>query len=661
MPTVVASPAAAAPDLRGLAWCCAAFTGGVLLHVDRVPLWASAAALALVAWRLLTGRSSGRGAPLAARAALALLLVAAVLTRFHTLNGLAAGTALLVPMAALKLLETRTPRDQLVMVGAGLFLLVAACLDRQGLVRAPLYLLQAWLCCAALAVITARGLAARTALTLAGRALVLAAPLALILFVFFPRLAGAFWAIPHGEEALTGLSDSMSPGGITHLTSSYDTAFRARFALVPPPPEERYWRGPVLHDFDGYTWRRGGGFAQWRQPLEAAGKTYRYSIALEPSRHRWWFALDTPTQSPDAKVQLTYDYELLAAEPVNQPVNYEALSNTHMRAAWPLSAAERREDMQLHPGRNPRTLELAQSLRQQAGSEAALVRAALEFLRTGGFVYSLDPQPTGSDSVDDLLFSTRAGFCGHYASAFVTLMRGAGLPARVVTGYLGGEWNPIGGYFIVRQSDAHAWAEVWLEGRGWTRVDPTAVVAPERLRRGILDLFPGAMSSPQRLLHGSAWLTRLLQSWDATNNWWNGHVVKFTLDSQLDLLSRLGVRSPDVRYLGWAFAAGVLGWLALIAWHSGRDLKAPRRDPLAGAYMRLCRKLARIAPARASHQGPMSFANTVSERRPDLKERVDAIFARYTQLRFGPPAPATRTRDIQEFRRAVARLSVRSP
>ena len=653
------APAAAAPDLRGLAWCCAAFTGGVLLHVDRVPLWASATAFALLAGRIVSARSCGRVASLVVRAALALLLVATVLARFHTLNGLAAGTALLVPMAALKLLETRTPRDQLVMVGAGLFLLVAACLDRQSLARAPLYLLQTWLCCAALTVITARGLAARTALALAGRALLLAAPLALILFVTFPRLAGAFWAVPRGEEALTGLSDSMSPGSITHLTSSYETAFRARFALAPPPPEERYWRGPVLHDFDGYTWRRGGSSTESRQPLEPAGKTYRYSIALAPSQQRWWFALDTPAQSPDARVLLTYDYELLAAEAVTQPVNYEVLSYTEPRASWALGAAERYEDTQLPQGRNPRTLQLAQSLRQQAGSDAALVRAALEFLRRGGFEYSLDPPPTGRDSVDDLLFSTRAGFCGHYASAFVTLMRGAGLPARVVTGYLGGEWNPIGGYFVVRQADAHAWAEVWLAGRGWTRVDPTAVVAPERLRRGLLDLFPSAMSSRERLLHSSVWLTRLLQRWDAANDWWDANVVKFTLNSQLDLLARLGIRSPDIRHLGWVFTAGLLSWLAIIAWHIGRDLKTPGRDPLATAYMRLCRKLARIAPARTPHQGPVSFANTVSERRPDLKERVDALLMRYAQLRYGAPAPATHTRDVTDFARRVARLRLR--
>lgn len=646
------------PDPRPLVWSCAALTGGILLHVDRVPLWASVAALALVTWRLLSARSSWRGPPLIARAGLALLLVAAVLTRFHTLNGLAAGTTLLVLMAALKLVETRTPRDQLVMVWAGLFLLLAACLDRQALVRAPLYLLQAWVCCAALTVVTARGLAARPALALAGRALTLAAPLAALLFLFFPRLPGAFWAVPHGEEALTGLSDTMSPGGITHLSSSYETAFRARFALAPPPAPERYWRGPVLHDFDGYSWRRGPDHSIPRQPLEAAGKIYHYSIDLEPSRHRWWFALDIPARSPDPKVQLTYDYELLGAEPLTQPVSFAALSYTQVRASGSLSAFERRQDTQLPAGRNPRALKLAHALREQAGPDAAVVQAALEFLRRGGFEYSLDPQPTGADSVDDLLFSTHAGFCGHYASAFVALMRGAGLPARVVTGYLGGEWNPIGGYFIVRQSDAHAWAEVWLAERGWTRVDPTAVVAPERLRRGILDLFPGSMSAAARLWHTSTWLTRLMQGWDATNDWWNGHVVKFTLDSQLSLLTHLGIRDPDARYLGWAFAAGLIAWLAIIGWHIGRDLKLPRRDALASAYVRLCRKLARIAPARAPHQGPLSLAATVSARRPDLKERVDALLAHYAQLRYGTPAPATRTQEINAFRRAVARLSL---
>jgi hypothetical protein len=211
---------------------------------------------------------------------------------------------------------------------------------------------------------------------------------------------------------------------------------------------------------------------------------------------------------------------------------------------------------------------------------------------------------------------------------------------------------------VVHQSDAHAWAEVWLANRGWTRVDPTAVVAPERLRRGIPDLFPDSMSVPARLWHRSAWLMRLMQSWDASNEWWNAHVVKFNLDSQLNLLTRLGVRDPDARYLGWMFAAGLTVWLAVIAWHIGRGLGLPRRDALALAYVRLCRKLAAVAPARAPHQGPMDLAATVGERRPDLKDRVEALLTRYAQLRYGPPSPATRTSDISAFRRAVAQLSL---
>jgi hypothetical protein len=307
---------------------------------------------------------------------------------------------------------------------------------------------------------------------------------------------------------------------------------------------------------------------------------------------------------------------------------------------------------------NPRSGARAQPGRPRPGSDAGFVQATLEYLRSGGFEYTLTPEPLGADPVDDLLFNTRAGFCGHYASAFVTLMRAADVPARVVTGYLGGEWNPIGGYFVVRQSDAHAWAEVWLEGRGWTRIDPTAVVAPERLRRGVFDLLPDALATPERLLRGSAWLTRLLQRWDAANAWWSDHVVKFDYSAQLDLLGRFGIRSPDVRDLGWAFTLALLGWLAVIAWHIGRSARPASPDALARAYTRLCHKLERIGPPRAPHQGPLSFAATVTAHRADLRDGVHALLARYAQLRYGPAAPGTRAQDIEEFRRAVARLSL---
>jgi transglutaminase-like putative cysteine protease len=649
-----------AQDQRALLWATAGFAGGLLLHIDRLPAWVSATALVLVVWRLAAARSRVPLPGAIGRTLLAAAALVAVLARFHTLNGLPAGTALLALMAGLKLLETQRRRDRFVLVGAGLFLLLAACLDRQNLARTPLYLGEAWLACAALAVIAADGFPGRAALAVAGRTLLLALPLAVLLFLFFPRLAGSFWAVPRGEEAVSGLSDTMSPGSIGKLSTSYDVAFRARFEGELPPNEQRYWRGPVLHYFDGATWSRGSGGSRTRPPLAFAGRAYRYRVALEPSHLHWWLALDTPAQSPDPGVALTRDYELLAARPVSEPVSFEAVSYTATRGAGPLTQWERLENTALPRGRNPRTLELARDLRARAGSDAAFVAATLEFLRGGGFVYSLEPELLGTEQVDDFLFRTRTGFCGHYASAFVVLMRAAGVPARVVTGYLGGEWNPSGGYLMVRQADAHAWTEVWLAGRGWTRVDPTAVVEPERLERGALDLLPEAMAASTRLLRASPWLVHLLQRWDAGNAWWNDRIVRFDYATQIDVLERLGIRSPDARTLGWAFVLVLLTWLGLIAWHLGRSMRPRRPDAVARAYALLCRKLSRTGLARAAHQGPLAYAEALRAGHPALAEDAHALLAQYAHLRYGAPQPATRARDIEEFAGAVRRLRVKA-
>jgi transglutaminase-like putative cysteine protease len=674
-------PASSFPALGSTAWAPLTWTslalgGGVLLHADRVPPWVVGIALALIAWRFAASSAVVRLPGKLVRAFIAFALVAAVFARFHTLNGLSPGTALLVLMAAIKLLETHTRRDQFIVVGGTLFLLLAACLERQSLLRTPLYVLETWLCCATLAVVAyppdksaiALSYATtsdpvtrfdnRAAVLLAGRALLYALPLALVLFVFFPRLPGAFWALPRSEEAETGLSDTMSPGGISQLTSSYEIAFRVKFDGPPPPPQERYWRGPVLHDFDGYTWKRRAGTGYLPQPLEYTGNAYHYRMSLEPSQQRWWFTLDTVDRSPSPNVSLNYDYELVARDPVTDTTSFDAVSHTATRSTQPLSKLARQIETQWPGGRNPRSLQLARDMRARVGSDRAFVGAVLELLRTGGFVYSLTPPLLDYDSVDDFLFNTRSGFCGHYASAFVTLMRGAGIPARVVTGYLGGEWNSIGDYFIVRQSDAHAWAEIWLEGRGWTRVDPTAVVEPDRLTRGILSLLPDSGSAEARLVRSSPSLAALLLRWDAINMWWTNHVLKFDFKSQLNLLSRLGIHSPDLVALGWAFVAALLSWMAWIAWQMSRGPQRVRPDRLARAYARLCRKLARIGLPRPAYQGPIAYADAVATKRPDLRETVRSLLVRYAELRYGLPRADSRAADVTTFERAVARLSV---
>jgi hypothetical protein len=285
----------------------------------------------------------------------------------------------------------------------------------------------------------------------------------------------------------------------------------------------------------------------------------------------------------------------------------------------------------------------------------------LAFLRTGGFTYSLTPPRLGPDPIDDFLFDTRTGFCGHYASAFVDMMRAGGVPARVVTGYLGGQLNPYDGMLTVRQSDAHAWAEVWLADRGWTRVDPTAVVAPERLYHNILDLLPLGLSAPERLLHTWPLLNTALERWDAVNGWWNERVVGFNYRSQLSLLGDLGFRSPELRDAGWVFAVTLLAWLAWVSWQVGRQQRATPPDRLGRAYSRLCRKLARTGLLRPPHQGPLAYAQTIIRYRPDLAPDVGPLLERYATLRFGPPSGSAPAQDLRTFERAVARLSVRRP
>ena len=650
-----------------LLWVCAAVAAAMLLDATQVAAWITIAALGLVGWRLAAAFGAVRLPGGSVRIALGLALVAAVFAQFHTLNGLAPGTAMLMLMAAIKLLETRRRRDQYVVIGGALFLLLAACLDRQELLRVPLYGLEALLCCSALAVVAHApdtdttavaahaGLRTPEAIALAGRTLLYALPLSVLLFLFFPRLPGHFWAVQSGDDALTGLGDTLTPGSITELTASYDIAFRVRFDGAPPAPSERYWRGPVMHEFDGSTWKVGWYSPGQTQRLDCTSPPYRYRIYLEPTSRHWWLALDTVMGAPSASVRYTDDYQLIAAQPVDRPLTYDAVSCADTRSLAPLSRAARLEDTSLPPGRNPRAYALASQLRRRAGSDAAFVQAVLAFLHTGGFSYSLTPPPLGSQPVDDFLFQTRTGFCGHYASAFVDVMRAGGVPARVVTGYLGGQLNPYDGTFIVRQSDAHAWAEVWLEGRGWTRVDPTAVVAPGRLDSGILDLLPGSVSAPERLVHAWPWLGAALERWEAVNGWWNDSVVGFNYNAQLDLLAALGFRSPELRDAGWAFAVALLTWLAWIAWQFGKEPGRPRPDRLGRAYQRLCRKLARTGLPRAPDQGPLAYAHAIIRLRPDLAARVRPLLEEYAALRYGPPSG----RDLGAFERAVTRLSIR--
>ncbi|HEX6639367.1 MAG TPA: DUF3488 and transglutaminase-like domain-containing protein [Steroidobacteraceae bacterium] len=639
------------------------FMASVLLVASQAPLWSVAVALGCTAWSLglATGRIP-RPRPRKSRrvifSVVTALMVLAVLISFRTLNGLAAGTALLVVMGALKVLEARSRRDDAIVVGVALFMLLAAALADQSLARLPLYLLLAWAACAAMMLVAhPDGLPVRAALRLSARALGMAAPLAAACFLFFPRFGGHFWALPGGGGATTGLSDEMSPGAIDKLVSEYDPVFRVRFEGTPPPPEQRYWRGPVLNDFDGFTWRRKRqGYVD--TPREPLGAALRYRVTLEPTQRRWIFALDTVDGSPRHDIFVTHDRQLYRSEPVTDTLVYEASSHVETIARGPLSPLGRRYETQLPEGRNPRALVLAQELRLAAADDAAYARKVLEWFRDNGLEYTVEPEPTGLDSVDSVLFDTRRGFCGHFASAYATLMRAAGVPARVVTGYLGGEWNPVGGYFIVRQSEAHAWTEIWLDGRGWTRVDPTSVVEPERLTRGLYDVMD-SIAPVGAAFRQNAWLARLAQYWDGANTWWRDQVLQFNLRSQMNLLNALGIESPDWRHLGWLFAGGLLLWLSWVALTLQRSVVREKPDRIARAWLKALRKLEKVSSPRAPAEGAMTYAHRISAEHPHLAARVTAIATRYTRLRYGPDSSnediATFENDVRELRSPTTR------
>jgi hypothetical protein len=361
-----------------------------------------------------------------------------------------------------------------------------------------------------------------------------------------------------------------------------------------------------------------------------------------------------PQRAPDSVpgARLSDDYQLILDQPLSERVHYRVESfPQHRSLVLELPPQERNRYLRFPEARNVRSIELARTLRASADSDTSYIRDVLDYFHRGGFRYTLDPELSNVNSVDDLLFTTHEGFCGHYASAFVQLMRAAGIPARVVTGYQGGIWNRYGNYLLIRQSDAHAWSEIWLEGEGWVRVDPTAVVAPARLTRGADDFgAEGTLTNP---MARSPWFSNTVQAWQALNAWWQDQVIGFNFSRQQELLRHLGIQRQYLRALTVLLAAGGSIWLALLAWTLRPRHAARTDDRLSRAWRALERKLQRAAAPRAPYEGPIAYAERVGRKRPEIAAMVGALARRYALLRYGPQPSGE---DVEQFRRAVRLL-----
>lgn len=641
-------------EFRRLAWTMGGLLAALAPHLLHLQGWVTAFVLAIAAWRLVAERRAWRLPGAFLRGVVATGVTAGVFFSYATITGLDGGTALLALMSALKLLETRAPRDHVVLIFIGWFLCLASFLYAQDIATVAWVLPTVWLLAAALLPAARSGVGGPplAPFRTTGAMLLKAAPIALVLFLFFPRIAGSFWGAPSTERALTGLTEEMSPGDISDLTLNDVVAFRVRFDGPLPAPALRYWRGPVLTEFDGYTWSRGSPYLL-RPPVRHLGAPFDYTVTLEPTGQSMLFALDmVENWSPGLAIQ-AWDYHLRTRQPVNSVLQYQARSHTRYVAGSELSAAVRNRNLQLPEGRNPQTLELADRMRREATDDRAYLGAVLDMFRQQEFFYTLTPPGLDRDSIDDFLLNTRQGFCGHYASAFATMMRAAGIPARVVGGYQGGEWNPVGGYLIVRQSHAHAWTEVWLPDSGWTRIDPTAAIAPERIERGIQPALPAGELLAGGLMQDSALWFRARMMWDNVAANWNDWVVRFDRLRQRELLSNLGFADPDRAATAIALGVGLaIALAALFAWLAYEH--RPRQpDPAAACYRRFTARLARRGIEAGVGEAPRDYAKRVRYLRPDLGTSALAITELYLRLRY---LPAPVIGDLRLLRTLVARF-----
>lgn len=649
-----------------------------------VPPWVILFGLLLVALRFLfLHRDRAHGEGPARPSSPWLLLIAAVVAgvaiRFHF--GYFAGrdpcVAFLVVLLGIKFLEARTSRDGALLVCLSGFLMVALFFYSQSLLAGLTVLPALLLIVAALLQLTAPprhalGLAAwRSVLGSATLMLLQGLPLALLLFVFFPRLATPLWGLPTDRTAKTGLSDRMAPGRISELSLSDAVAFRVDFSGVPPPPSQRYWRGPVFAVYDGVEWsplpslRPGRYEAASQQPVA-------YTVMLEPHDKTWLFALDFPVAPPTLAADagdvanepqlalLTRDQQLLARAPITQPLRYHQLSvprSSFSAGDGRWRAEEVATNLQLPADfarRQPRTARLARELREQHSDDAELAQAVLDRFTSEPFVYTLFPPALGANAVDEFLFETRRGFCEHYANAFAVLLRAAGIPARIVTGYQGGEMNPRGSYMIVRQSDAHAWTEVLID-RQWRRFDPTAAVSPSRIEMGLGGSLPAGEPVPLLARLDSHWAKTLGLAWDAVNHDWRRLVIGFNHERQRSLWRELEVdRVPAWQMAAWAMAIAA-AWLALLlAWLAWRRR---RRDPVHAMWNVFCRRLSRAGVPRHPYEGPLDYTQRVAQRWPEFAAAFDVIGEAYAELRYGPEASvassATRRAAERRLRRAL--------
>jgi len=590
------------------------------------------------------------------RGGLALVCFLGVFGTYSSISGVGPGSALLAIMAALKLLETRRRRDQFVLLFISIFLVMSSLLREQYLWSLPyvigstLIILTAWLRMSAGASETAK-----QSFTTSGRLLLYAAPLAIAMWVLFPRLSSPFWAVPiDTSRATSGLSDTMSPGDISSLSMSDEVAFRVQFDGETPESRDLYWRGLVMTRFNGRTWT--GSEPRVGTPVEDQisfrGEPVSYELTLEPTRQQWVFALDMPKEWSIERAFMGPQQQLVHVTPIEQRVAYRVTSYPDYVVQARLPSIYRQWYTSIPDDGNRRSAKLARQMREEAGSDTAYIEAVLAKFHEEEYFYTLQPPPLGSSPVDRFLFDTRQGFCEHYASAFAFMMRSADIPSRIVLGYQGGEINPIGGHLIVRQSDAHAWTEVWLERYGWYRIDPTAAVAPERIEYGTRGATLDGVGELWGFTAPPQFLQDLTMTWDALNAKWNEWVLGYGPETQSRFLEWLGMVDPNWRKMLLTLVGSVVALILLISAFMMLRYRPPAKDRASILYSKFIRK---TGLTRRIGETEQEFALRVTSGSHIPSDKVASVTVAYLDARYG----VEETTAVRRLETAVAAISSR--
>ena len=634
----------------------------VLPHASHLPLWCTLLTLVVLLWRV---RLALNNAALPSRWVLVgVLLLAAALTfwSFRTLLGKEPGVTLTVVLMALKTLELRARRDAFVVFFLGFFLILTHFLYSQSLLVAAAMLVSVWglLTALVLAHMPVGQPSLRQAGRLAARTALLGAPIMALMFVLFPRV-GPLWGVPQDGLSTTGLSNSMRMGSMSKVALDDGIALRLRFEGPPPKPETLYFRGPVLSRFDGSEWRPAPPVLmlppQRRRNLRVEGEPVRYEMTLEPLRLTTLPLLEATSSAPQIEGLASFgmaDLQWFTERPLFERVRFNAEAHTRFEHGPVTSTLALQDMLDLPPSYNPRTLAWAAAMRRDPRYAQAdgrtLAQALMQHIRSAGFSYTLAADPYGRDAIDEFWLDRREGFCEHFAAAFVVVMRALDVPARVVTGYQGTDPAPVDGYYLVRQSSAHAWAEYWQAGVGWVRADPTAAVAPDRINRSAnLVASPGFVAGALGNV-SPALLAQLRQGWELVNNRWNQWVMNYSRGQQLDVLKHLGFSSPSWEDLA-ILLAGALSALALVgagwAWWDQH-----RIDPWVRQMQRLRKALNTLGVAASNHEAPRALAARVRGRFGAAGETLAALLDTLERQRYGRASVARP--DTRLTRRFVA-------